>query len=43
MVATSTTEVGYIAIVEAAQEGVWLKKFTSELGVVPSALDAMAI
>ena len=28
---------------EAAQEGAWLKKFTTELGVIPSVLDPMTI
>jgi hypothetical protein len=43
VVAASTTEAEYIAAAEAAQEGVWLKEFTTELGVVPSALDPIAI
>ena len=43
VVAASTTEAEYIAAAEAAQEGVWLKEFTTELGVVPSALDPMEI
>jgi hypothetical protein len=38
MVARSTTEVEYIAASEAAEEAVWMKKFISELGVVPSAI-----
>ena len=32
-----------MAASEAAKEGVWLKKFVTELGVVPSALDPMEI
>jgi hypothetical protein len=32
----STTEVEYIATSEAAKEGFWIKKFLSEIGVVPS-------
>ena len=36
-VADSTTEAEYIAASEAAKEGVWIRKFISELGVVPSA------
>ena len=32
----STTEAEYIAASEAAKEGCWIKKFISELGVVPS-------
>ncbi|RVW12263.1 Retrovirus-related Pol polyprotein from transposon TNT 1-94 [Vitis vinifera] len=35
-VADSTTEAEYIAASEAAKEAVWMKKFISELGVVPS-------
>ncbi|VFQ82872.1 unnamed protein product [Cuscuta campestris] len=34
--ADSTTEVEYVAEAEAAKEGVWLKNFITELGVVPS-------
>jgi hypothetical protein len=33
----STTEEEYIAASEVAKEGVWIKKFVTELGVVPSA------
>ncbi|KAK8640338.1 hypothetical protein V6N13_008094 [Hibiscus sabdariffa] len=39
-VADSTTENGYIATSEATKEAVWIKKFISELGVVPSISDA---
>ncbi|KAL4285292.1 hypothetical protein GQ457_16G014520 [Hibiscus cannabinus] len=35
-VADSTIEAEYIAASEAAKEAVWIKKFISELGVVPS-------
>ncbi|KAI3701653.1 hypothetical protein L6452_26888 [Arctium lappa] len=35
-VADSTTEVEYIAASDAAKEAVWIKKFISQLGVVPS-------
>ena len=35
--ADSTTEAEYIAASEAAKEAVWIRKFVSELGVVPSA------
>ena len=34
--ADSTTEAEYIAASDAAKEGVWLKKFITDLGVVPS-------
>ena len=43
VVAASTTEAKYVAASEAAQEGVWMKEFMTKLGVVPSALDTMAI
>ena len=33
----STTEAEYIATSEATKEVVWIRKFFSELGVVPSA------
>ncbi|WVZ83807.1 LOW QUALITY PROTEIN: hypothetical protein U9M48_030907 [Paspalum notatum var. saurae] len=36
-VADSATEAEYIAASEAAKEAVWIRKFVSELGVVPSA------
>ncbi|KAK9016284.1 hypothetical protein V6N11_078786 [Hibiscus sabdariffa] len=42
-VADSTTEVEYIAASEAAKEAVWIKKFVTELGVVPSISDAMEL
>jgi hypothetical protein len=35
-VADSTTEAEYIAASEAAKEAMWIKKFITELGVVPS-------
>ena len=35
-VADSTTEAEYIAASEAVKEVVWIRKFVSELGVVPS-------
>ena len=38
VVARSTCEAGYIAPSEAANEGVWMKEFISDLGVIPSAL-----
>ena len=34
--ADSTTEAEYIAALDAAKEAVWIRKFTSQLGVVPS-------
>ena len=34
-VADSTTEAEYIAVSEAAKEAVWMKKFITELGVIP--------
>ncbi|KAK8528344.1 hypothetical protein V6N12_074874 [Hibiscus sabdariffa] len=37
----STTEAKYIATSEMAKEVVWIKKFISELGVVPSISDAI--
>ena len=37
VVAGSTCEVEYIATSEAANEGVWMKEFISDLGVIPSA------
>jgi len=42
-VAASTLEAEYMAASEAAKEGIWLKEFVTELGVVPSALDPMEI
>ena len=36
-------EAEYITAAEAAKEGVWMKKFLIELGVVPSALGPMEI
>ena len=38
-VADSTTEAEYIAASDAAKEAVWIKKFISALGVVPSIAD----
>ena len=34
--AGSTCEAEYIAATEAANEGVWMKEFISDLGVIPS-------
>ena len=39
----STCEAEYIAASEAANEGVWMKEFISDLGVIPSALGPMKI
>ena len=43
VVAGSTCEAKYIASSEAANEGVWMKEFISDLGVIPSALGPMKI
>ena len=40
-VAGSTCEAEYITASEAANEGVWIKEFISDLGVIPSASDPM--
>ncbi|KAK8685913.1 hypothetical protein V6N13_124945 [Hibiscus sabdariffa] len=40
-VADSTTEAEYITASEAAKEAVWIKKFITELGVIPSIADAV--
>ena len=39
----STCEAEYIAASEAANEGVWMKEFISDLGVIPSASGPMKI
>ena len=41
--AGSTCEAEYIAASEAAHEGVWMKEFISDLGVIPSASGPMTI
>ena len=41
--AGSTCEAEYIAASEAANEGVWMKEFISDLGVIPSASGLMKI
>ena len=41
--AGSTCEAEYIAASEAAHEGVWMKEFISDQGVVPSASCIMKI
>ena len=40
-VADSTMEAGYIAASEATKEAIWITKFISELGVVPSCSSPM--
>jgi hypothetical protein len=42
-VAGSTCEAEYIAASEAVHEGVWMKEFISDLGVIPSASVPMTI
>ena len=42
-VANSTTEAEYLVAGEATKEGVWMRAFIIELGVVPSALGPMEI
>ncbi|KAK8670849.1 hypothetical protein V6N13_037463 [Hibiscus sabdariffa] len=42
-IADSTIEAEYIVASEAAKEAVWIKKFISKLGVVPSILDAVEL
>ena len=42
-IADSTIEVEYIAASEALKEGYWIKKFVTELGVVPSTKDPMEL
>ena len=39
--AGSTCEAEYIAALEAANEGIWMKEFISNLGVIPSASGPM--
>ena len=41
--AGSTCEAEYIAASEAANQGVWMKEFISDLGVIPSASGPMKI
>src|SRR3989337_1474884 len=43
VVAESTCEAEYIAASEAAHEGVWMKEFISDLGVIPSTSGPMTI
>ena len=42
-VADSTTEAEYIAASEVAKEAVWIRKFITELGVVPSIADPIEL
>ncbi|KAL4271687.1 hypothetical protein GQ457_13G016940 [Hibiscus cannabinus] len=42
-IADSTTEAEYIAASKAAKEAVWIKKFKSELGVIPGISDAVEL
>jgi hypothetical protein len=42
-VADSTTEAEYIAACSAAKEAVWIKKFITELGVVPSIVNPITL
>ena len=43
IVAGSTCEAEYIAASEAANEGLWMKEFISDLGLIHSASGAMKI
>jgi hypothetical protein len=43
LVAQSTMESEYMVVAEAANEGVWLRKFAIELGVFPSMCDPVNI
>jgi hypothetical protein len=43
VVAQSITEAEYIAASKAAQEAAWMKKFISDLGIIPSAKDPIEI
>ncbi|KAI5411898.1 hypothetical protein KIW84_056822 [Lathyrus oleraceus] len=42
-VADSTTEAEYIAASSVAKKAVWIKKFISELGIVPSIVDPIGL
>ena len=42
-VADSTTEAEYIALSDAAKEAVWIKKFVTKLGVVPSIVNPVEL
>ena len=43
MIAESTMEAEYIAASDAAKEAVWIKKFITELGVVPNIVDPVLL
>jgi hypothetical protein len=43
VIAGSTTEAEYMAASEVSSEGVWIRNFITELGVVPNALDPLEI
>ena len=43
MAADSTCEVEYITASEAAKEGVWMKEFITDLGVIPNASGPMTL
>ncbi|XP_073354036.1 secreted RxLR effector protein 161-like [Aegilops tauschii subsp. strangulata] len=43
IVSNSTTKAEYIATSETLKEAVWIKKFLEEVGVVPSAMNLMAL
>src|SRR6187401_2265726 len=43
VVAASTCEAEYIASSEAVQEGIWMKEFITNLGVIPSASGPMTL
>src|SRR6266516_1755754 len=43
VVADSTCEAEYIVASDAMKEGIWMKQFMADLGVVPSVLDLMTL
>jgi hypothetical protein len=43
VIAYSTTKAEYMVASEASHEGVWIRNFINELGVVPSALNSLKI
>jgi hypothetical protein len=43
IVADSTVEEEYIVASKASKEAVWINKFVEEIGVVPSAMNPMAL